>query len=137
MSEHDESWEFCGVSGIIGEELEFIYEYKSSKTLAVCTPVSKTSETELCYSNVATTEHGTVEESLFGADEEVEVLSTESQINYMLNYFLIGTLICFLLALMTNQNDKSDFEILPTESERSTQKKNKLMTILNGNSRNV
>jgi len=111
LSQGGESWEFCSTSGIIGEELEFSIAGGS------CLPLSKTSNTEQCYSNTAPVGPHSVEAAL-EAEEEV---FASVLVNDSLSYFLVGTSICFLAFVAVKLVFKKDeFASLPTESAHSS-----------------
>ena len=119
LSEHDETWEFCGVSGIVGEQLEFTYGYVVGEPRAVCLPVAKTSSSEQCYSATAPVVSGPEAAEDVTLNEEVEVLSNDIQLTNVLNYF--GFLICFvaLMVWRLKRSKSVEFESLPMESAHS------------------
>jgi len=136
LSQGSESWEFCGTNGIIGEELQFSIAGGS------CLPLSKTSNTEQCYSNIAPVGPHSVEVALDANEELFTTVSSNSHANsaFMtsLNYFIAGCFCAFIVAGVVMKNKfPSDFEPLPTESSRSMKSHNRLVGILNGNNPSI
>jgi len=113
LAEQDETWEFCGTTGFVGEQLEFTHVGNT------CTPVSKTSNSEQCYSTSAPIGPHSVE-VVTQMQVLAEEMSKDLLLTNMLSYFLAGIAVCCLALLALKMPKKAGFERLPTESAHST-----------------
>ena len=112
----DETWEFCGVEGIVGEELSFIIAGGS------CLPTSKKDSAQLCLSTTSDVAEVSIADLAAVDNEHVITMSSEtdttfSSLNSGLNYFLSCVVFSLgVVAVILKFSKKEEFERLPSDS---------------------